>query len=497
MTRLLSNQKILIVTVLASLLMFTMYSCSKEGKEDSVLDDALVDVTAKPTLTFSPNVPGDLPSGASMEDLGIFAWNEFIALNWQSSWPKDQKRDNPDKSWSPADGDPSLTVWETYIHRTEIRPADGKRTKDLSTGKPVYSFIKADSIKSNGVEMDNYFVNLDEDNEIGSCVVFAYDTTFEVLYMAKSNLVEYNYVKKKFPTDKLLKEAGNIIINDTSHSILKSRTANGQSCSTNPADSIICLPCGGASGQGAIEIKSAWRFLDASKGDKIETFITREAVYYLKDKDGFISTEKGTFGLIGLHIIHKTENYPDFIFASWEHQDVRKADMKFVGLPPTNKRANPKELTPIVDRDIPATLQNVNKTVHTAILEKNSKSIWQYYDLIGVQATPIQYEDSASDPNYFMANYVIESDSGLTRFHGSFAKPFTSQTNLIWKGQEYVMGGCQGCHGQAQAKFGTDFSFLLDFGAGKPVPFPDVYQSYSMYNPDPSQIKQLIEASNK
>ena len=38
------------------------------------------------------------------------------------------------------------------------------------------------------------------------------------------------------------------------------------------------------------------------------------------------------------------------------------------------------------------------------------------------------------------------------------------------------MGGCQGCHGQAQ-QGGTDFSFLLD-NAGKPVVTPDIYQTY-------------------
>jgi hypothetical protein len=39
---------------------------------------------------------------------------------------------------------------------------------------------------------------------------------------------------------------------------------------------------------------------------------------------------------------------------------------------------------------------------------------------------------------------------------------------------------CKGCHGVAQTAFGTDFNFLLDFGAGKPVNNPDTI----FYHPD-------------
>ena len=45
--------------------------------------------------------------------------------------------------------------------------------------------------------------------------------------------------------------------------------------------------------------------------------------------------------------------------------------------------------------------------------------------------------------------------------------------NILYKGKTYNMGGCKGCHGVAQTAFGTDFSFLLDFVADKPVVDPD------------------------
>src|ERR1700676_4158360 len=42
-----------------------------------------------PTDFISPNVPHDVPAGstASIQELAIFAWQEFIALNWVAMDP--------------------------------------------------------------------------------------------------------------------------------------------------------------------------------------------------------------------------------------------------------------------------------------------------------------------------------------------------------------------------------------------------------------------------
>ena len=42
-----------------------------------------------PPNFISPDVPHDVPSGpsASIQDLAIFAWREFIALNWVAMDP--------------------------------------------------------------------------------------------------------------------------------------------------------------------------------------------------------------------------------------------------------------------------------------------------------------------------------------------------------------------------------------------------------------------------
>ncbi|RED97891.1 hypothetical protein [Marinoscillum furvescens] len=472
--------------------------------------------TASPSeLSISYKVPGDLASpDATIEELATFAWNEFFALNWRAEWAaqasspaSSRSRGLPDTSWDFATSGaaPDLAVWETYIHRTELRPADSNRYKvNLNTGKPDYTFI--DPINTNGIELSDYWVNLDEDNEIGSCYLYAYSEN-QVLYMAKSNLTEYNYVRDKFPDDALLFKAVN---NGQDLEYLK-KVSQGQSCNSDTASNVVCLPCGEYGGQeGAIEIKTAWRKLTAA--DDPTRFFTRKAVYYTyMDKDGEATAQTDEFGLIGLHIIHKTKNYPAFVFASWEQVDVRQAQMQTIGQDVPQKIINgdtindpnvdPHRPEPVIDREIPSEIQTVNAAAKALITSQNAASVWQYYQLIGVQGKPINYEDRATDPNYFMANYVIESDSTLTFFHGSFGIPFDeSIQNVVYNGATYNMGGCQGCHGQAQLK-GSDFSFLLDFGAGKPVDRPDPYLAFDValdsVGYEPTQLIQMIKAYSK
>ena len=108
-----------------------------------------------------------------------------------------------------------------------------------------------------------------------------------------------------------------------------------------------------------------------------------------------------------------------------------------------------------------------------------------HYKLIGVQANInegwAEIPSAHAGPNHFMANFTIESDAFLGNFFGQGfgTNPFGNGDNIVYNGASYNMGGCKGCHGVAQTAFGTDFSFLLDFGANKPVVEPDT----AMYRP--------------
>ena len=465
--------------------------------------------TSTPTSTYttavgevnkqiSYNLPVDVDVDATQAELANFAWQEFIALNWRSSYNIDQKRTLPDTSWNfeTSGTQPDIAIWETYIHRTELRPANGERTRDLSSGKPNYTFIKEDTINNGSIDINNYWNLLDEDNEIGSAYLFAHQNEFEVLYSAKCNLTEYNYIKDNYPNDNLLKAASDNGMNKGVGYFKGLSKADMCNTEQGQNDGVIRLPCSDSNSEGVIEIKLAFRQLDPSKDD-LSRYMTKEVVLYrsnsqTKQLDAYVEN----LALIGMHIIRKTENYPAFVFASFEQVDERDKNMQTIGL----DDQDPHELTPVIPRDISNTIAAVNNKMHQQIVAANSSSLWQYYRLIGTQATPVDYSNRSEDENYFMANYVIESDMKLTKFHGSFADPYNdSIQNVAFDMGTYNMGGCQGCHGQAQLQFGTDFSFLLDSGVDKPVPNPDPYQTYEQAlmaaNPtvalSKEQVKQL------
>jgi hypothetical protein len=131
-------------------------------------------------------------------------------------------------------------------------------------------------------------------------------------------------------------------------------------------------------------------------------------------------------------------------------------------------------------------------------------SVWQNYQLAGVQAQVDDCDISGSppppgtqaqqaglacvraqdpnvgkclsmDPNYYMANLFVETDAFLNNFSGPGfgGNTFGDCKNTVYQGKTYNMGGCKGCHAVAQTAFGVDFSFLLDFGNGKPGTEPD------------------------
>ncbi|WP_437975336.1 hypothetical protein WMF11_46380 [Sorangium sp. So ce295] len=146
---------------------------------------------------------------------------------------------------------------------------------------------------------------------------------------------------------------------------------------------------------------------------------------------------------------------------------------------------------------IPQTIIRANDAAHQALdsyAEQNGspKSVLRYYKLVNVQHVPATKEAMAEytggggvEPaTYYMANMVLETSQVLQHFSGGFAgnpDPNSSNDpadgtitdyayggdtpqvgpNLSVNGTNYLMGGCMGCHGQAQ-KEGGGFSFALD-----------------------------------
>jgi hypothetical protein len=520
-------------------------SPSTSNVEPGTLVEAAVPApTAQAVVSITPDVPHDVPGGqrlpasdASNEVLAQFAWQQFLALTWQSDYnATSNSRGAPDTAWDHSQpytaGQP--LVWETFAHRSELRPFGVPLDTPFSKA-PTYLF----GVNTTPAEADDSFAlfnNLDEDSEIGSANIYlgTGDPASQdlVLYQAKVNQSEYDYIKDNFGATQFEKYTDPA---KTRPSALQAaQTANKNSIKNNlaPATDGLNLPAGdnsvaGRAGEGAIEIKTAFIRVTSENESQFTNFFKTSAIYYTADVDqgtGVYSNfvyHNGTFALLGIHIIHKTKSYPDFIFTSFEHKELKNMDFQYiltsplppeyagsdfnphnVPTPPTGTPAGsqignrvavqreqqnvaPASATSVL-YPIPSVIQSTNTAVHQQLQAVNPNSIWLNYILMGVQANITEsWADSASGtagPNHFMANHVIESDTFLGHFFGPGfgSNPFANDDNILYQGETSSMGGCKGCHGVAQTSFGTDFSFLLDYGANKPVNQPDTI----IYHPE-------------
>ena len=107
----------------------------------------IAQVTLPPNF-ISPDVPHDVPagSGATIQDLAIFAWQEFIALNWAALDPAQTgMRGRPNTAVgfldiAPANGSFPLVVWQTYRHKNELFPHGGTTDPTFDGYMPTYAY---------------------------------------------------------------------------------------------------------------------------------------------------------------------------------------------------------------------------------------------------------------------------------------------------------------------------------------------------------------------
>jgi hypothetical protein len=254
---------------------------------------------------------------------------------------------------------------------------------------------------------------------------------------------------------------------------------------------------------GAFEIKAAWRVL-TGQPQIFDRYLT--AVAWLKRPDtGQCSQE--VVGLVGLHIIHKTDTFPDFIWATFEQIDNVPGGS---GSPPPNSYSfnNPDcagpDCTPnqpriecdgnnqcrdLYPRDQPVQVERSQKTP-TALVELNSsiqqkiasltggKSVFQYYELANVLWDQSPNSAPVHEPG---AGATVPLRYGTFTSEGSLP---VANTTL----ETYVQDrSCDACHASATIAgsdtLASDFSFLFDDAGSAKAPHLV------------KQVKQLMEQS--
>ncbi len=441
--------------------------------------------------------PSDLVAKADPTQLANYAWRLFIAANnlTDATLQDGSKREQPSKSFIASGSKPLLgnpVVFESFYHRTEAYPFYKGDPAPSPVGKtPVYRFAPATDGGEGFTVSNGQYVNLDETNQIGQNFLYyklSNAPNFPVLYMAKVNSVAANYAHGRFKPSK---------------------------------DKSWNFP------SGVMEVKAAWRRVQDIKHSDPSRYHQATATYYVGEEGQVPEVRTDTFALIALHIIQKTDNYPQFIFTTFEHVDAVTRDdsgniidpafvwtsqnLAYGEGEPTNPTATPYgaytknepglsgasnavatyNLPPagklpqdavvvVQPKTIISQVNDVNNQVHQLITSLDENSVWANYRLKGVQAIPSSNQE---DPNFYLANIVVESSQpGIQLFRGNIGgtgkATFTntrSTNNLTTKplveGQPVPpttnnMGGCQGCHGVAQYSLGGDFSFLVSAAAG-------------------------------
>lgn len=513
------------------LLVFT--SC-EEGTSSSNSTNGLAVSTPQSlsgaSFNFFPsdayNVPHDVPSAKDSTQLALsrFAWQEFIALNWPSSYnTTTHTRGKPDNSklvndFLSPDNNGRL-VWQTYMHRVEMYPLDTTNYYKKSFNSAPKYVYKEEILGLNSTNplksIDTIFNNLDETSEINLCTLFVEGdpnapgatsanksktasglpgAPRRMIYEAKANRDMFDYVRNTKLYKKENREA-----RKTYTEIQIKDHGKGAIYQPVPDPKMIVFPFGEIGGvEGSIEIKATWRQLTL-KEYKTGRYLTAPILYY---RGGTLAapnpngtpyydvvpsaptyTIVGTdstltslpYGLVGLHIIHKTKTFPSYVFATFEQVDNLSTKEE-----PLNKlfyynRNNDPGIAfgkqPVYTRSNPILpdTQKVNDSVHAQIKKLNPTSVWQYYKLIGVQGHP---QNNANTTDYFLANIATETNAVLANFSGTLDTLRGTKNPKginLYQGpnNKFIQGGCKGCHGNAQQ---SDFSFITQ---NAPIDFVD------------------------
>ena len=461
--------------------------------------------------------PTDLVSNATHTQKANYAWRLFIAAmqnttaTLASGTGRTVGASNSnfiDSGNAPLKANP--LVFESFYHRTEAFP-HYTSTKPASPVGQIPTYYTYYQPTGGGdtplvITGENY-VFLDETNEIGQNYLYfknSHSPDFPVLFMAKVNTSETNYVRGK-------------------------TTPPSNTSSYDFPDNVM-------------EVKTAWRRvsdINTAYSDP-NSYHQAMATYYKAGNDGIPHVVNEAFALIGIHIIQKTANYQEFIFSTFEHVDsvtrnssgtiidpayettydslaynngtsdptVYKAtvtgayDVNATGQGSASNQQTTYDLpaagtisqsaTIVVQpKTITQEVNDVNNSVNSLITSLSSSNVWSNYRLKGIQAGPTS-DQTAED--YYLANIVIESSQpGIQLFTGTLVNGGVPVGGLLTNNRSvdgtytsppmygnvspsateggtvapptHTVGGCQGCHGAAQQK-GRDFSFLAQASVG-------------------------------
>jgi hypothetical protein len=203
---------------------------------------------------------------------------------------------------------------------------------------------------------------------------------------------------------------------------------NGQ-VAFSTAGSKVDMPIGhpNKDWSGSFELKFAWKILVPGKDDP-SRFFTQNALVMDPGPDGKPVERAVQVGLVGMHIGHKSETSPQWVWATFEQVDNLAVDS--VAHPKLNPSFNnpncplcavnmlPQQVNgaypriPVqVSRTIPIPPDKVALNREVEVAMARAKSVWQYYQLIDTQ-WPTDPSATAAAWNSGLAQAVANKPGG-------------------------------------------------------------------------------------
>ncbi|MEP2935456.1 MAG: cytochrome P460 family protein [Gilvibacter sp.] len=359
-------------------------------------------------------LPTDLPRGATPEQAATFAWDTFLSINTPS---------------------PNSTgiAWENYKEAYDIFLPGALAPTPWGTPTPGNQEV------CDGTTTDSKILRTT--SKISPLITETDQAVGGVLIDKNQNLVHYEVYMNQ--------PMFNYVLENQFYNALKQ------------AGNQIDFPVG------SMELKASWRILDPAIDD-VSRYYTSKAIVYIPDSEHIRNDDcipeavkvniqdctEQIIGLVGLHIVYKTPSNPNFVWMTFEQNDnvqtsaTQKAGItasfydanQAVDYCPDNSRqcdCPEQEMTQVTRQNpIPDWAKTANDTYQTNL--KARESIWQYYQLIGVQWPT----DDTKIGNPILANLA---NSSMETFN-------------------QTASSCIGCHAFARTSNPTilsDFSWVM------------------------------------
>jgi hypothetical protein len=405
------------------------------------------DVTPKVLPDRIDDVPDG--SGSPFPRFDNFSWRAFIALNWPAL-DGPANRGMPDRNKKPGDSGPR--VWETYKARYEV----------FAPGAPEpAAWASYDGSNPCGGAVNNQTKTLSAFSHFAD-----FNQASFVLERLANPLIDQNRMYTRYEV-RFSREQFESIVAPSNKWYIKQN-----------------LPTAAKPGtfkDGSVEIKAAWRVLNAGDSTVRSRFYINKAMVFdpvATEQQGSIVCKEHEIALVGFHIVIKTKLRPQWIWSSFEHIDnvpakTNEPDAKDVPVPYSfNSGLPPLAVAPM---PAPLTISESNKP------DPNLK-------MQVIRAQPIQPETMQMNRDYWnlpevkgtvWANYMLVMTQWPvtpgTPGPGNQGNPFplgvaSTLANTTMETYQQRNGkSCMECHQEISNKNGMDFVAFMVFDASEPA----------------------------